>query len=96
MTKDTKKFVDHLWEDDKTPSERFGISHGSLELLDKRTFEEMYLGVWEPKYPSLEELDEMISYVESTEGLSKSEIRMRTKELRKIRKDVYSGDRLYD
>ena len=83
MTKDTKKLVDHLWEDDKTPSERFGIS---------KTFEEMYLGVWKPKSPSLEELDKMISSVESTEGLSKSEINMRTKELRKIRKDVYGGE----
>ena len=94
MTKYTKEFVECLWEDDKTPSERFGISHGSLELLDKRTFEDMYLGVWryEPKYPSLEELDKMISSVESTEGLSKSEINMRTKELRKIRKDVYGGE----
>ena len=72
------------------------VKGGGSMNKDQRTFEEMYLGVWEPKYPSLEELDEMISYVESTEGLSKSEIRMRTKELRKIRKKVYGGDRLYD
>ena len=53
------------------------------QFLQAQTFE----------FPTLEEVDTLIAQVEAVEGLPRYEINMRTRELRKIRKNIIKNQR---